>query len=75
VPDVFQGLVSALASHQTLLGDAIATLDPRVLFEALYSYPVKQDTAESKALWRELLAIAAPEIPVEFQATREMFLS
>ena len=74
VPDVFQGLVSALATHQTLLGDAIATRDPRVLFEALHSYPVKRDTADSKALWRELLAIAAPEIPVEFQATQEMFL-
>jgi alpha-galactosidase/6-phospho-beta-glucosidase family protein len=75
VPDVFQGLVAALATHQTLLGDAIATRDPRILFEALYSYPVKQDTAESKALWRELLQIAAPEIPAEFQETRDMFLA
>jgi len=74
VPQVFQGLVSSLASHQTLLGDAIATKDPRILFEALYSYPVKQDTADSKALWRDLLKIAAPEIPKEFQHTREMFL-
>jgi alpha-galactosidase/6-phospho-beta-glucosidase family protein len=73
-PDVFQGLVSALATHQTLLGDAIATRDPRVLFEALYSYPIKQDTTDSKALWRELLAIAELEIPAEFQATRKMFL-
>jgi alpha-galactosidase/6-phospho-beta-glucosidase family protein len=73
VPDVFQGLVSGLATHQTLLGDAIATRDPRILFEALYSYPVKQDTAESKALWRDLLDIAADEIPGEFRQTREMF--
>ncbi len=73
VPDVFQGLVSGLATHQTLLGDAIATHDPHILFEALYSYPVKQDTAESKALWRDLLAIAASEIPEVFQQTREMF--
>lgn len=75
IPDVFQGLVSGLATHQTLLGDAIATRDPRILFEALHSYPVKQDTAESKALWRDLLAIAADEIPSEFQKTREMFLA
>lgn len=75
VPEVFQGLVSGLATHQTLLGDAIATRDPRILFEALYSYPVKQDTAESKALWRDLLEIAADEIPAEFQKTRQMFLS
>ena len=72
VPDLFQGLVSALATHQTLLGDAIATRDPRILFEALYSYPVKQDTADSKALWRDLLEAAAPLIPAEFQKAREM---
>ncbi len=75
VPDLFQGLVSGLATHQTLLGDAIATCDPRILFEALYSYPIKQDTTQSKALWRDLLAIAAAEIPVEFQKTRAMFLA
>ncbi|MCF7849510.1 MAG: hypothetical protein K9M45_11730 [Kiritimatiellales bacterium] len=73
LPDVFHGLVSSLATHQTLLGDAIATQDPRVLFEALYAYPVKQDTAESKALWQDLLEIAAPEIPEPFQHTRKMF--
>ncbi len=73
IPDLFQGLVSGLATHQTLLGDAIATRDPRILFEALYSYPDQQDTAASKALWRDLIAIAAPDIPTEFQATREMF--
>ena len=73
VPDLFQGLVSALATHQTLLGDAIATRDPRVLFEALYSYPVKQDTADSKALWRDLLVAAGPRIPDEFQKTRDFF--
>ena len=73
VPDLFQGIVSALATHQTLLGDAIATCDPRVLFEALYSYPVKQDTADSKALWRDLLVAAGPRIPDEFQKTRDFF--
>ncbi|HEY3396109.1 MAG TPA: hypothetical protein VGM19_00470 [Armatimonadota bacterium] len=73
VPDVFQGLVSALATHQTLLGDAIGTRDPKILFEALYSYPVKQDTADSKVLWRDLLAAAAEEIPAEFQETRAYF--
>jgi len=73
VPDVFQGLIGALAGHQTLLGDAIATRDPRVLAHALYSYPVQQDTAAAKALWRELLALAAPEIAPEYQAAREWF--
>ena len=32
IPDVFYGLTSALASHQTLLGDAIATEDPKTAF-------------------------------------------
>lgn len=73
IPDVFQGLVTGLAMHQTLLGDAIATRDPHVLFEALYSYPVKQDTADSKAVWRDLLEIAAPEIPSEFSGSKAMF--
>lgn len=73
VPDIFHGLIGALAQHQTLLGDAIATRDPEILFKALYSYPVKQDNAESKALWRDLLQHAATDIPEEFQHTREMF--
>jgi len=73
IPDVFQGLVSALATHQTLLGDAIATKDPRILFDALYSYPVKQDTAESKALWKALLELSKDEIPKEFQETKSCF--
>ena len=73
VPDLFQGLVSALATHQTLLGDAIATKDPRVLFEALYSYPVMQDSRASKQLWRDLLAASGEGIPAEFAKTREYF--
>ena len=67
MPEVFQGLVSALANHQTLLGDAIATEDPRVLFDALYAYPVKQDTKESKALYLELLKINGDELTPSFQ--------
>jgi len=37
------------------------------------SCPVKQDTADSKALWRNFLVAAGPTIPAEFQKTREMF--
>jgi alpha-galactosidase/6-phospho-beta-glucosidase family protein len=73
VPNVFKGLIGALASHQTLLGDAIATEDPRVLFEALYSYPVKQDTAESKAMWKALLEVSKDQIPAAFQQTHQLF--
>ncbi len=73
IPDVLHGLVSALATHQTLLGDAIATGDPKVLYEAMYCYPVKQDSAEAKQLWRALLAQAASEINPDFQKTIEYF--
>jgi len=73
VPDVFQGLIGALATHQTLLGDAIATCDPRILFEALYNYPVKQDSAASKGLWRDLIAVAGDTIPAEFAKTLDYF--
>lgn len=75
IPDLFQGLVTALATHQTLLGDAVATRDPRILFEALYSYPVLQDSVQSKALWCRLLELARDEIPAEFQTTRKLIAS
>lgn len=71
IPDVFYGLTSALASHQTLLGDAIATEDPRLLFEAFYSYPVKQDTKEQKELWKALLDLNASELAPVFQQTKD----
>ena len=71
VPDVFYGLTSALASHQTLLGDAIATEDPKILFDALYSYPVKQDTKDQKELWKALLEINKEELPESFQLTKK----
>ena len=73
VPEVFQGLMGDLATHQTLLGDAIATRDPRLFFEACYNYPVKRDTADAKALWRQLLKLAADEIPAEFQQAHAWF--
>jgi len=73
VPDVFHGLVSALATHQTLLGDAIASQDPRLLYHALYAYPVKHDTKASRSLFRDLLKIHAEEIPKNFQKTADYF--
>jgi alpha-galactosidase/6-phospho-beta-glucosidase family protein len=72
VPDVFQGLISALATHQTLLGDAIATRDPRMLFDALYNYPVKPDTTRAKEMWCALIDAAAPLIPREFGHTKQL---
>ena len=63
IPDCFQGLISALATHQTLLGDAIACEDPRALADAMHAYPVKQNTRDSARVFKELLAIHRDEIP------------
>ncbi|MBM4087348.1 MAG: hypothetical protein FJ272_21360, partial [Planctomycetes bacterium] len=57
LPDSVHGLLSALATHQTLLGDAIATQDPKNLAQALFAYPVKQGTKAARGLFRDLLAI------------------
>jgi len=67
VPPIFYGLVASLANHQTLLGDAIATEDPRILFDALYAYPVQQDTSNSKALFKELIQQNEKVLPQSFQ--------
>ncbi|MCY3021024.1 MAG: hypothetical protein NTW87_18575 [Planctomycetota bacterium] len=73
VPDCFHGLISALATHQTLLGDAIAARDPRLLAAALFAYPIHQNTKHAKALWRDLLKIHAREMPAEFQKAKDYF--
>ena len=73
VPDCFHGLISALATHQTVLGDAIATQDPKLFADALFAYPVHQNTRQAKALFRELLAIHRDEIPAAFQKARDYF--
>ncbi len=74
VPDCVHGLISALSCHQTLLGDAIATRDPKLLSDALYAYPHHQSMASARALWQELLQIHAAEIPAEFQQARDYFV-
>jgi 6-phospho-beta-glucosidase len=74
VPGPFHGLVSALAAHQTLLGDAIVSEDPRDLYHALYAYPVKQGSEASRAVYKALLEINKDEIPAAFQGL-EHYLS
>lgn len=73
VPDAFHGLISALATHQTLLADAIATEDPRTLYQALYTYPVKHNTSDAKNLYQELLTLHKHVIPASFQETKRYF--
>ena len=73
VPPPFHGLLSALAMHQTLAADAIATEDPRLLFQALSAYPIHQNTRASRALYRDLLQVHRDEMSPAFQATAEYF--
>ncbi len=73
IPDCFQGLMSSLATHQTLLGDAIATRDPKIFANALYAYPIYQNSKAGKLLWNELLKIHAKEMPVEFRKAKDYF--
>jgi 6-phospho-beta-glucosidase len=75
VPDVYHGTASAIATHQTLLGDAVASEDPQVLFEALYAYPIRQNTREYWALCRDLLAINKDDINPAFQGAADYFWS
>jgi 6-phospho-beta-glucosidase len=71
VPDCFHGLMTSLATHQTLLGDAIATRDPRLFAQALYAYPLHQNEPETRTLWKELLEIHRSEMPEVFQQARD----
>ncbi len=69
VPAALYGWVASFAMHQTLLGDAVATQDPRRLFEAISCYPVDRDTPHFWKMWRQMLDIAAEEIPHPFTRT------
>jgi alpha-galactosidase/6-phospho-beta-glucosidase family protein len=73
LPDAFHGLISSLATHQTLLGDAIGTEDPKTLYHALFAYPIGQNTKAARALYRDLLEINRDEIPRSFQGARDLF--
>jgi alpha-galactosidase/6-phospho-beta-glucosidase family protein len=57
VPDIVQGVIAGLAAHQTVLGDAIALDDPKLLAEGLLAYPMKAYTPEAKACFKEMLEI------------------
>ena len=62
VPDVVYGLTSSLATHQTMLGDAIAEDDPQLLARALMAYPVRQYSKAARQLYRDLAKINRDEI-------------
>ena len=57
VPGVLHGLLSSLATHQTMVADAIATDGPKLLAQALLSYPIKQFSKQARALFKDLAKI------------------
>ncbi len=71
VPDCFHGIMTALSMHQTLLGDAIATGDPKIFAQALFAYPLHQNEPGTRKLWKELLSIHREEMPAAFQKAKE----
>lgn len=71
IPTVVAGLTSSLAAHQTMLADAIATEDPKLLAQALMVYPVRPYSRDLRNLSRELLEINATEIPATLRRATE----
>ena len=72
IPDMVSGIITSLSAHQTLLGDAIATQDPKALATAFYSYPENTPfSAETRRLFRELLKLNEKEIPAALRKTRD----
>ncbi|MCM8785008.1 MAG: hypothetical protein NC827_02130 [Candidatus Omnitrophica bacterium] len=71
IPENMFGLISSISQHQTLLADAIYYRDPKILYNALCSYPINQLSKKSKKLWREFLEINESEIPIEFQSLKD----
>jgi len=72
IPDVVQGMVSGVAAHQTMLADAIATEDPRLLAHALLAYPEQPYSRAIRLLYRDLFEVNAEEIPAPLAAARAL---
>ncbi len=67
IPDSLHGLISNLATHQTLVGDAVATRDPKILADALFAYPVMQNTKQTRGLYRKVIKMHEGDIPAPLQ--------
>ncbi|MEI6423601.1 MAG: hypothetical protein WCP55_15390, partial [Lentisphaerota bacterium] len=57
---------------ETLLGDAIATRDPKILLQAFYAYPIFQNSRASRLVFTELMDIFAGEYPEELHQVTEL---
>jgi len=68
VPDAVQGLTTSLASYQTMLGDALATQDPRLLAQSLLAYPIGAYTQNARSLYKQLFQINDEYMPEPLRA-------
>ncbi|MBC2602617.1 family 4 glycosyl hydrolase [Puniceicoccus vermicola] len=73
IPDVVHGVTASLAAHQTMLGDALALEDPKMLANGLLSYPVRPFGRSLKNLYAALFELAGEEIAPAYRKAREYF--
>jgi len=57
IPSPFKGLITSLAEHQTLLGDAIAQQDGKLFADALEAYPMNKFSANRIPFFRRMFEI------------------
>jgi len=73
VPEIAHGLIAALATHQTMLGDAIAAKDPTSLAHALLSYPRNPYAKSARDMYRDLFTINGDDILPIYHRALEHF--
>ena len=57
IPSPFKGLITSLAEHQTLLGDAIAQQDGKIFADALEAYPMNKFSANRIPFFKRMFEI------------------
>ena len=72
-PTVRHAWIAAFAVHQALLADAIVHDCPDTFYRALSCYPVRRDTSEFWAMWREILEVASDEISPSLRTVVDLF--
>lgn len=71
IPDVVHGISAGLANYQTMLGDALATQDPRLLAHALLAYPMAPFSQRARALNRDLIAVNSEKMSPALRAAAD----
>ena len=71
IPALAQGLVGAWAAHQTLVADAIAAQDGKLLAQALSAYPVRPYSSDIRGLFRQLIKLNESALPRFAQESSE----